>query len=103
MGVMGSHLTELNLVFNSLVSKTMYKVQPLRPHGSVSASWNMFWAIARVNPLGKSTSPTDRWVLLAVLNSASSLLERASIKAASSVSGYSVGSHSASETIEKKN
>lgn len=62
----------------------------------------MFWAIARVNPLGKSTSPTDRWVLLAVLNSASSLLERASIKAESSVSGYSVGSHSASETIEKK-
>lgn len=62
----------------------------------------MSWAMALVRPFGRSTSPTERCVLLAVLSSASKRLDSASIRQVSSDSGNSLYSQSGSAKIEKK-
>lgn len=89
--VIGSHLITLNLMQLPSPSKFKKITHPRRPHGSDSAMAMISLAILCRRPQGSRTSPQDRWVLFAVLNSDSNRWDSAETAAAlqsSSELGY---------------
>lgn len=83
VGVKGSQLTTLNLLFSSPLSKLIKIVHPLSPQGSVSAKAKTSLAKAFVKSVGSSTSPQAKCALLALFSSSANRFESASTAKAS--------------------
>lgn len=75
--VFGSHLTVPIRRHSWSVSKLMYNVQPLSPHGSFSAILRTSLAMRGRRSAGKRTSPQASCADLAALSSSSKRLARA--------------------------